>query len=313
MTSDDNGAAAHTVLITGANGHLGRRLVANLAVDHQVKAVVRSERARRQLAQVPEAAAIEIMVLDYRDRQALIAAAEGCSHCVHLVGIIKESASTSFAEAHEEVTQSLIAAADTHRLQRIVYLSILGAHPDSSNDCLASKGRAERLLLQAKTAAFILRVPMVLGEGDFAAAALNKRAQAGLSLLIRGSSREQPIYAGDVVQAIRSGISTKDLDNVVLDLAGPESLTRKELTERAGKVMGKQSRSVSLPLAFAMTFALLMEKISKNPPLSRAMLGVLDHDDDLDTTHARNRLGIELTPLDEMLHSCLKSGRETAR
>lgn len=307
MTTDSNTIEAATVLITGANGHLGRRLVAHLAGQTRVKAVVRSERARQQLAKVPQADAAEIIVLDYSDRQALAAAAHDCSHAVHLVGIIKETAATSYRQAHEEATEALIAAADANQLRRIIYLSIHGSHADSSNDCLASKGRAERLLLRSKTAVLILRVPMVLGEGDFAAAALRRRGQAALNLLIRSDSREQPIYAGDVIRAIAAGITTTGLDNEVLDLAGLESLSRRELTERAGKMMGKQPRSLSLPLAVGMTLAFLLEKISKNPPVTRAMLGVLDHDDDLDVTGACARLGIELTPLDEMLRSCLKS------
>ena len=305
MTTDSNRAETGAVLITGANGHLGRRLVEHLAGQYPVKAVVRSERARRQLEAAPKAAGIEIVTLDYGDREALAAAAEGCSHAVHLVGIIKESMTTTYRQAHEEATQALIAAVDAVRLQRIIYLSIYGSHPDSGNACLASKGRAERLLLQANTAALILRVPMVLGEGDYAAAALRKRVEAPVNLLIRGSSLEQPIYAGDVISAIAAGISRADLDDVVLDLAGPESLSRSDLTLRAGEIMGRRPRSLSLPLAVGTTLAFLLETISRNPPLTRAMLGVLDHDDDVDTAGACNRLGIELTPLDEMLLYCL--------
>jgi uncharacterized protein YbjT (DUF2867 family) len=305
MTTDSNSNEPRTILITGANGHLGRRLVAHLAGKHRVVAVVRSERAGQQLAGA--GSAVEVIVLDYGDRRALTAAATGCTHAVHLVGIIKESASTSFLQAHEEVTQSLIAAADSNRLKRIVYLSILGSQPASSNGCLASKGRAERMLLQAKTSALILKVPMVLGEGDFAAAALSRRARARVNLLIRGSSLEQPIYAGDVVKAMTQGITRSGLDDVVLDLAGPESLSRRELIARAAKMLGKQPRSLSLPLGVGMAFAFMMENAMGNPPLSRAMLGVLDHDDHLDGTEACDRLGIELTPLDEMLRSCLRS------
>ncbi len=307
MTTDSNRDEPGVVLITGANGHLGRRLVAHLAGQYRVKAVVRSERAREQLAEVSQAAGVETIVLDYGDGPALVAAAEDCTHAVHLVGIIKESVTTSYRQAHEEATQALIEAADANRLLRIIYLSIHGSSPDSSNACLASKGRAERLLLQAQTAALILRIPMVLGEGDFAAAALRKWADASVNLLIRGDSLEQPIYAGDVIRAIAAGITKADLDDVVLDLAGPESMSRRDLTRRAANLMGNRPRSLSLPLAVGTTLAFLLEKISKNPPVTRAMLGVLDHDDDLDTAGACKRLGIELTPLDEMLLNCLKS------
>jgi len=72
------------------------------------------------------------------------------------------------------------------RLERIVYLSILGSLPDSPNPCLASKGRAERMLLEDRVAATVLRVPMVIG-GESAGAHLC--AVTLLRLRARGLAR----------------------------------------------------------------------------------------------------------------------------
>ena len=54
----------------------------------------------------------------------------------------------------------------------------------------------------------------------------------------------------------------------------------------------------------------LAEKLLANPPLTRAMLGVLDHDDDIDPKPACDALGIQLTPLDETLLRCVGPGSE---
>src|SRR5262249_12555149 len=156
-------------LITGANGHLGRRLIAALAPHMPVIAVVRSRIARRALEPVP--ANVDVVELDYRDSAALSAAAVGCSACVHLVGILTETAHSRYVDAHEHATRAVVAAAHAQHLQRIVYVSILGADAASPNAALASKGRAERILSDAGVAATVLRVPMVLGEGDHAARA----------------------------------------------------------------------------------------------------------------------------------------------
>ena len=58
---------------------------------------------------------------------------------------------------------------------------------------------------------------------------------------------------------------------------------------------------VSLPLGLGMLMAGLVERVSANPPVTRAMLEVLDHDDAIDAQPAAERLGLELTPLDQML------------
>jgi NADH dehydrogenase len=292
-------------MITGANGHLGRRLIAQLSGKMSIIAVVRSAAAAQKLQESVQQTELTVHVLDYTDTQTLKKAAEGCAYIVHLVGIIKESSTSLYEQAHEATCQTLVAAADRQVLKRIIYLSILGSHPQSFNACLASKGRAEQILLDSGLQVLSLRVPMVLGEGDFAAYALKSRASKPFSVVFRAGSMEQPIYAGDVVDAICAGL---DPDVNVLpqvDLAGPTALTRGELTRKAAQVLSQQTRVISIPLWIGMLLAGVLEFISPNPPVTRAMLGVLDHDDCVDTRANSDALGIQVTSLDEMLDKVL--------
>jgi len=294
--------------VTGANGNLGRRVLRRLAGTHALRAVVRSERAALAVRSVGALPAPEILVLDYADGERLAAAARGCTHAVHLVGILRESRTSRYLDAHERSCEALARAADAADLRRIVYPSILGARPDSPNACLASKGRAERILIGARAPALVLRVPMVLGEDDYAALALRARARSSSAVLVRGgASLEQPIYAGDVTEAIVSGLEAPGLDDVALDLAGPESLTHRALIARAAALLGgRPPRVIPLPRAIAFAGAWLAEQVLADPPVTRAMLGVLDHDDRIDPADACRRLGISLTPLDETLRRCLE-------
>ena len=146
---------------------------------------------------------------------------------------------------------------------------------------------------------------MVLGEGDYASRALAKRARSAVGVQLRAGSLEQPIYAGDVVDAMVAGLALTGGESLALDLAGPESLSRRALTMRAAEILGTRTRVLSLPLSLGMAFAWVLERVSANPPVSRAMLGVLDHDDRIDPEPALGRLGIALTPLNEALSRCL--------
>ncbi|HEY5658519.1 MAG TPA: hypothetical protein VIY27_12095, partial [Myxococcota bacterium] len=191
-------------------------------------------------------------------------------------------------------------------------LSILGADSESPNACLASRGRADDLLLQGAVPALILRLPMVLGAGDAAAQALRHEAGAKRTSLVRGgASLEQPIGADDVASAILAGLVRPGLERLALDLAGPESLSHRELVERAAALLGSSVRVRSIPLFAARSFAALAELLLTDPPITRAMLDVLQHDDDLDTRHACQLLGIALTPLDEVLRRSLLPEEET--
>ena len=147
---------------------------------------------------------------------------------------------------------------------------------------------------------------MVLGAGDPASQALARQAGGGKVRLVRGgATREQPIAADDVVNAILAALDRPELGHRALDLAGPESLSHRALVERAARVLGREVSFGSIPLPVARGFAALMSVASSDPPLTPAMLGVLEHDDDIDPAPACRALGIELTPLDEALRLVL--------
>jgi NADH dehydrogenase len=297
--------AASPILVTGANGQLGRRLIQQLATQdppRRVRALVRSQRAADSLADVAGPAQAEVRIVDYADATGLTEAARGAGAAVHLLGILKETRSNRYVDAHERPAEALAAAADAAGLRRVVLISILGSRPDATNPCLASKGRAEAILLGAKTPCSVIRVPMVLGAGDPASAALRRQAEAGTVSLVRGGATlEQPIAADDVVAGILAALTRTTDDDLVLDLAGPESLSHRALVERAAMLLGTTVRFRALPAFVAIAFAAIAERLLAEPPVTRAMLGVLEHDDAIDPAPAAEALGITLTDLDETL------------
>lgn len=297
------------ILVTGANGQLGlalaRRVAEDKSLEAELLAVVRSEAAARAMHERLGAACPEIRLLDYADSEALARTARGCRSAVHLVGILLESKRSRYAAAHQGSTASLARAAERAGIRRIVYLSILGARPDSRNACLASKGAAERILLEGRTPAVVLRVPMVLGPGDRTSQILRAEARARwLPMIGGGRARQQPIFAGDVVEAVLAALSREGVEGAALDLAGPEALPARELVARVAALHGTRPRVIGVPRAPAMALAWLAERLLPDPPLTPAMLGVVTQDDAVDPEPARARLGIGLTPLDETLRRC---------
>ena len=292
--------------VLGANGHLGRRLLPALLRQSPVRALVRSEAAATQIRSLALGDGCEVRIVDPSDRSALGEALDGCAALAHLAGILKETARNRYQDAHEAVCAAIADAAATAGVGRVVCLGILGSTAGSANACFASRAAAEQLLMDGPVPATIIRVPMVLGESDYAAGALARRARSGLNLVLRGASLEQPIYAGDVIDALVSSLDDRSTADHVYQLAGPESLPRSALIHRAAAVLGRSTRVVSVPLALGMAAAWLLERLSANPPVTRAMLGVLDHDDRVNTEPAASALRIRLTPLDETLRRTLR-------
>jgi len=299
------------ILITGANGHLGQRLLRRVAKESPpgaaaVQAAVRSAQAASAVRAL--GTACDCAVVDYRNVDALARAAERCQAIVHLVGILKESSRTRYTEAHESTAHAIAAAAEKAGVRRIVYLSILGASAASANACLASKGRAEAILLGHAVPTTVIRLPMVLGAGEPAATALRAQAMRRILPLVRGgASREQPIDADDVTAAILSAAARDDEWGGGCDLAGPESLTHRELVLRVASLLRRRPRILPVPFPLVRAFAFLAERSLANPPITRPMLEVLEHDDEIDPAPACRELGLELTPLDETLRRCVLS------
>ena len=294
---------AGPVLVTGGNGQIALQLFERLALRGiPGRAVVRSERAAAQVAELPETLRPDIRVLDYRDTDALTHAAAGCRAIVHLVGILKESVGTSYADAHENTCTAVASAASTQAVGRVVYLSIFGSSPDLKNACLASKGRAEEILLKGSAPTTSLRVPMVVGPDDPASRALRAQAKKPSARLIGGGlTIQQPLDVQDLLSALVAAVEDESDASHTLDLGGPEALPHHALVRRVGKLHGNDIQVSSVPLAAVRAAAWTMNLIMKNPPITPAMLGVLQHDDKIDNSAVQNVLGIKLTPLDETL------------
>jgi len=292
------------IVVTGANGQLGRALLRDLAAaGHEaVRALVRSARAGDSITALALDPAPAIRVVDYGSPHEMEAAIAGARFVVHLVGILKETRDTRYVDAHEKTCHALALAASRAGVERIVYLSILGSLPDSANPCLASKGRAERMLLEDRVAATILRVPMVIGGDDMASASLRRQARArSLRLVGGGRTLQQPIDARDVRDAVRAALAVSDGRNLVLDAGGPECLSHRNLVLRAARHWQNEPRIHAMPHALARAAVGLLEAILPNPPITRAMFDVLQHDDRVDPRAFCEKLGLRLRPLDTTL------------
>lgn len=295
---------ADGIVVTGANGHLGRAVLASLAESSHsfVRALVRSDRARAAVEAAALDPAPDIRIVDYTSPHQMEEALSGAKYVIHLVGIIKEMPGTGYAEAHEQTCHALALAATRAGIERIVYLSILGATTDSKNPCLASKGRAETMLLDDRVATTVIRVPMVIGGDDAASQSLRRQAQSeSIRLIGGGRTLQQPIDARDVVRAILAACTAEPGRYLSLNAGGPESLSHRNLVLRAARLWNNEPKIRSIPTGLAHFGVTCLERIMRDPPITRAMFEILQHDDRANTRIFCETLGITLTPLDTTL------------
>jgi uncharacterized protein YbjT (DUF2867 family) len=297
------------MVITGANGAVGTALLryfndgTPLGTVH-LRTLVRSPAG----AQALHALGAEVIIVDYRQPEALRGAVAGADVAVHLAGALLPRRGETLLQANVETTQALVKAATSTGVKTFVYLSFPGADPASPNLYLHSKGMAEAIIKQAGFAGAIFRVPMILGPDSPAAVQLRRMASTPLVPLVDGGTvRIQPIAEADVLAAIAWAIAVAPRPLHVLNLVGPETLTYAELLHRVCNRLGKRSRVLRIPKAAAWLSACLAGALVPALGWNRSVYDILFHEHLADPAEARTTLPLALTPVQAALDQAISA------
>jgi uncharacterized protein YbjT (DUF2867 family) len=297
------------MVITGANGAVGTALLryfndgTPLGTVH-LRTLVRSPAG----AQALHALGAEVIIVDYRQPEALRGAVAGADVAVHLAGALLPRRGETLLQANVETTQALVKAATSTGVKTFVYLSFPGADPASPNLYLHSKGMAEAIIKQAGFAGAIFRVPMILGPDSPAAVQLRRMASTPLVPLVDGGTvRIQPIAEADVLAAIAWAIAVAPRPLHVLNLVGPETLTYAELLHRVCNRLGKRSRVLRIPKAAAWLSARLAGALVPALGWNRSVYDILFHEHLADPAEARTTLPLALTPVQAALDQAISA------
>jgi uncharacterized protein YbjT (DUF2867 family) len=290
------------VVITGANGAVGQAILrrGSGATDSPVElvAAVRSERAVKELPPLRDS---QIARVSYEDVSSLRAVIEGASAVIHLAGLLVLPRGSTYEKANVETTRNVAEAARSGAVQKIVYVSAIGADASSSNGYWRSKGQAEDIVRASGCAYTILRVPLLLGPRTEGAAALRRHLRGSVvSLPGGGRHLQQPLDVDDLSSAALRAADPLVARNLALDLVGPVWLPDREIVQRAASLSGRAVRIRSIPVRLAKIVLAIGQRLGR-AGLSPDVLEVITASTQQDPTPAATALGIQLTGLDEML------------
>lgn len=232
------------VLVTGATGYIGGRLVPELlAAGYRVRCLVRSPgklAGERWLDQV------EIVEGSLTDEAALTRALAGATAAFYLVHSMGGSA--DFADKDRAVATTFREAADaTEGLEQIVYLGGLGNERDVSlSPHLASRHEVGRVLAAGRTPVTELRAAVIIGSGSASFEMLRNLTDV-LPVMVTPrwvSTRCQPVAIRDVLHWLVRSLQTPEARGRVLEVGGPEVLTYEDMMRTYGDVAGLRPRLV---------------------------------------------------------------------
>jgi NADH dehydrogenase len=237
--------------VFGGSGFLGRHIVR--ALVHQgwrVRVAVRRPDLAAFLQPIGGVGQIQPMQANLRFPESIAAALEGVSAVVNATGVTAESGAQTFKAVHVEGARALAQAASAARVSSYVHISGVGADPNSASPYIASKGHGEIAARDSFPEAVILRPSVVFGPEDdffnrFGALACHLPI---LPLLGGGGTRLQPVYVGDVGQAVAAALSGVAKPSVTYELGGPRTMTLREAAELTLREIGRRRVLVGLPL-----------------------------------------------------------------
>ncbi len=265
--------------VFGGSGFIGRYVVQRLAQrDFIVRVAVRDPVAAGFLKPMGGVGQIVPLAAPVTDDAAVHRALDGASLAVNLVGILAEHRAGDFDRVHHQGAGRVARLAAKAGVRRLVHVSAIGADPASPSAYGRSKAAGELAVRQEFPGATILRPSLVFGPED---AFFNRfAALARLSPVmpvIAGATRFQPVYVGDVADAVLAALERPDAAGAIFELGGPQVVTFRTLLAAILKMTGRPKPLVDIPPGLARLQARFAEMVP-GKPFTRDQLLMLQRD-----------------------------------
>ena len=267
------------VTVFGGSGFLGRHVVRALASrGYRIRVAVRRPELCGHLRPMGRVGQIQAVQANLRYADSVTAAVRDADAVVNLVGILFERGNQRF-DAVMAGGAGTVAKAAAATDAALVHVSAIGADTQAASRYARAKGDGEARVLAALPAATIVRPSIVFGPEDdffnrFAALA---RLSPALPLPGGGHTRMQPVFAGDVGEAIARAVDGELKSGTVYELGGADVRSFKELMQFVLATAQRRRLLVPVPFALLKLQAAFLQFAPK-PPITPDQVELLKHD-----------------------------------
>lgn len=230
-----------TVLVTGATGFIGKRLVPALIDDgHDVRAMTRRPESYDGPG-TPVGA-------DVGDPHSLRTALDGVDVAIYLVHSLDDP---DFERKDADAARNFSAAAKQAGVRQIVYMGGLGADDGDLSAHLRSRREVEGLLGQDGVPVTVLRAAIVVGHGGISWEITRQLVKNLPAMIVPKwvNTRTQPIALDDVIRYLAGVVDKEAAIGRVFEIGGTEQLTYLEMMEVAAELInGRKIPVVPVPV-----------------------------------------------------------------
>jgi uncharacterized protein YbjT (DUF2867 family) len=231
------------VLVTGANGFIGRRLLHALrAEDLQLRCLVRKAGAvSGENSEIVQGDLLEPATLP-----AALASVDTAYYLVHAMS----GGRAGFERRDREAAENFVRAAEKAGVRRVIYLGGLGETGDDLSEHLKSRLEVADILRSGKFATTFLRAAIIIGAGG-ASFEMVKALVERLPVMITPrwvTTLCQPIAVEDVISYLVGCLNDERTTGRTFDIGGPDVITYKEMMERFGRIRGRTLYILPVPV-----------------------------------------------------------------
>jgi len=277
-------------LIFGASGQIGRNLIRSLTKNNiKVTALTRNIHQKGYILKTQaNPGYLEIVEGSIFDHELIEKLFNNADLCVNLIGILFEKGKNNFNNIHVEFPKMISMYASTYKLEKFVHLSALGIENAKDSIYAQSKLKGEEEILNNFDKAVIVRPSIVYSVDDN----FTTQLMTLLGLLpvfpiyYNGKTKFRPIFCSDLTNSITK-IITDDIKENIIEFAGPEEMSFKEILEKLLSLIEKKRLLLPMPISLARMTAHIFELLPK-PLITNDQLRLLKYDNVLSGKYKSN-------------------------
>ena len=301
------------VLVTGATGFIGSRIVKRLLADgeYNVRCMTRNPDSIFDLFNL-SSDIIEVAKTDASNYLELVEALKGVDVAFYLIHSMEGSSKKwkEFSKRDRIAAENFAKAASQTNTKRIIYLSgLIDAERKDLSEHMQSRKEVGDILRTSKAEVTIFRAAVILGPGGGSFQMLQYLVER-LPIMVCPKwvlTKSQPISVDDVVTYLIKSIKIKDTANHDYDIGGPEILSYMDMMKRYSIILKKSLKIVIIPFLTPRLSSYWVDLITPvKASLARPLIDSLKHEAIVHDDKIQNLIPIRLKNFEESIRIAMK-------